>query len=74
MKIREDLVFDKSTGEITSLVDNVQYSLDHRFVMLKEQYKKQTFENKKVATHMPTLIFSLNAIFPWLISPFKVCI
>lgn len=56
MKIREDLVFDKSTGEITGFVDYGQYSLDHRFVMLKEQCKRQTFNNKKVATHMLTLM------------------
>lgn len=56
MKIREDLVFDKSTGEITGFVDYGEYSLDQRFAMLKEQCINQKLEDKKVATHMLTLM------------------
>lgn len=56
MKIREDLVFDKSTGEITGFIDYGEYSLDQRFVILKEQCINQKLQDKKVATHMLTLM------------------
>ena len=47
MKIREDLVFDKSTGEITGFMDYGEYRLDQWFVILKEQCINQKLEDKK---------------------------
>jgi len=69
MKIREDLVFDKTTGEITGFVDYGQQSLDQRFATLKEEcMKHQPLKQKTVATHMLTIMvrgifFKLN--FPF---------
>ena len=69
MKIREDLVFDKTTGIITGFVDFGQQSLDERFLALKEQcIKNKLLSERTVATHMLALIvrgifFKLN--FPF---------
>ena len=56
MKIREDLVFDKSTGEVIGFIDYGEGSLDQNFVALREQCVKQRFDHSKVATHMLTLM------------------
>ena len=56
MKIREDLVFDKSTGEVIGFIDYGEGSLDQKFVALREQCVKQRFDHTKVATHMLTLM------------------
>ena len=69
MKIREDLVFDKTTGMITGFVDFGQQSLDERFSALKEQCtRNKLLSERTVATHMLTLMvrgifFKLN--FPF---------
>ena len=57
MKIREDLLFDKTTGMITGFVDFGQQSLDQRFVALKEECtKNKPLSERTVATHMLTLM------------------
>ena len=56
MKIREDIVFDKSTGEVTGFIDYGETNLDQRFVVLKEQCVKQKLDHNKIATHMLTLM------------------
>ena len=68
MKIREDLVFDKSTGEVIGFIDCGEGSLDQKFVALREQCVKQRFDHSKVATHMLTLMVRgifLSVIFHW---------
>ena len=56
MKIREDLVFNKSTGEIVGFV-NYGRNFDDRFGELREQSKKQIeLTEKSVATHMLALM------------------
>ena len=70
MKIREDLVFNKSIGEVTGYIDYGEGSLDQGFVELREQCVKQRLNYNKVATHMLNLIsrsteFSLNVIIHW---------
>lgn len=53
MKIREDLVFKKDTGEIIGFVDFGQGSFDDRFTELKERCKKGSQMNERVvATHV----------------------
>ena len=57
MKIREDLVFDKTTGMITGFVEFGQQSLDDWFSALKEQYtKNEPLLKRTIATHMLTLM------------------
>ena len=57
MKIREDLVFDKTTGMITGFVDYGQQSLDESFSALKEQYtKNKPLSGRTVATYTLTLM------------------
>ena len=56
MKIREDIVFDKSTGEVTWFIDYSETNLDQQFVVLKEQCVKQKLDHNKIATHMLTLM------------------
>ena len=69
MKIREDLVFDKTTGMITGFVDLGQQSLDDRFLALKEQCtKNKPLSDRTVATHMLTLM--VRGIFFKLDFPF----
>ena len=68
MKIKEDLVFDKSTDEVIGFIDCGGGNLDHKFVALREQCVKQRFDHSKVATHMLTLMFRgifLSVIFHW---------
>ena len=55
IKIREDIVFDKSTGEVTGFID-YGANLDQRFVVLKEQCVKQRLDHNKIAMHMLTLM------------------
>ena len=56
MKIREDLVFNKSTGEIIGFV-NYGKNFDDRFGELREQCKKRAeLTEKSVATHMLALM------------------
>ena len=57
MKIREQLVFDKSTGMITGFVDYGQQSLDERFSALQEECTQgQSLRSCSVATHMLTIM------------------
>ena len=56
MKIREDLVFDKETGEITEFVDFGDEGLDKKFAVLQQQCKEQSLAERQVATHMLTLM------------------
>jgi len=44
MKIREDLVFDKETGEITGFVDYGEESLDVRFDELQQNCQNRNPE------------------------------
>ena len=65
MKIREDLVFDKETGEITGFVDFGDEGLDKKFAVLQQQCKEQSLAERQVATYMLTLtvrglMFHLN--------------
>lgn len=57
MKIREDLVFNKATGEIIGFVDYGEQSFDDRFADLREQCKKGSkIKEKTIATHMLALM------------------
>ena len=56
MKIREDLVFDKFTGEITGFVDYGDEGLDKKFTVLRQQCKEQSLIEREVASHMLTLM------------------
>ena len=57
MKIREDLVFDKVTGEITGFVDfGDEGGLDKKFAVLRQQCKEQSLAEREVATHMLVLM------------------
>jgi len=56
MKIREDLVFDKETGEITGFVDYGEESLDVRFNELQQKCQNRNPEKREVATHMLAMI------------------
>ena len=65
MKIREDLVFNKVTGEIMGFVDLGEESLDMRFNALQQKCQRQKVHDREVATHMLTLMirgltFNLN--------------
>ena len=52
MKIRENLIFDKETGEITEFVDYREESLDVRFNELQQKCQNVNPEKREVATHM----------------------
>ena len=56
MKIREDLVFDKVTGEIMGFVDYGEESLDVRFNELQKKCHNRNPEKREVATHMLTMM------------------
>ena len=56
MKIREDLVFDKFSGEITGFADFGDERLDQKFAVLQQQCKGQSIFEREVATHMLTLM------------------
>lgn len=57
MKIREDIVFNKTTGEILGFVDYGQGSFDDRFTELRERCKKGSqISERTVATHMLALM------------------
>ena len=56
MKIREDLVFDKVTGEITGFVDYGEEGLDLRFNELRRKCQNQNPDKREVATHMLTMM------------------
>lgn len=56
MKIREDLVFDKATGEIIGFVDYGDESLDRCFYELQQRCKRQNLHDQEVATYMLTLM------------------
>ena len=59
MKIREDLVFDKTTGQITGFVDYGESYLNSHFAKLKKQcqhYQRLNIDETSVATHTLTLL------------------
>ena len=56
MKIREDLAFDKVTGEITGFVDYGEESLDIKFNELQRKCQNQNPDKREVATHMLTMM------------------
>ena len=57
MKIREDLVFNKTTGEIIGFVDYGEGSFDDRFTELRERCKKGSqIKDRTIATHMLALM------------------
>ena len=56
MKIRADLMFNKSTGEITGFVDYGEGTLEHRFTELQQQCKQKKLADREVATHMLTVM------------------
>ena len=57
MKVREDLVFDKTTGLITGFVDYGTQSLDERFSALQEECTRTLpLRKRTVATHMLTMM------------------
>ena len=56
MKIREDLVFDKVTGEITGFIDYGEESLNVRFNELRRKCQNQNPDKREVATHMLTMM------------------
>jgi len=57
MKVREDLVFDKTTGLITGFVDNGKQSLDEHFSALQEERSRTLpLRKRTVAMHMLTMM------------------
>jgi len=57
MKIREDVVFSKCTGEIIGFVDFGEQCLDKRFQELKRRCKQDSRLGERiVATHMLVLM------------------
>ena len=58
MKIREDLVFDKVTGDITGFVDYADESLNVQFNELQQKCKRLNQDKREVATHMMTMMVS----------------
>ena len=69
MKIREDLIFDKTNGQITGFVDYGDSNLNSRFAKLKKECQHQLNINEtSVATHMLTLL--VRGIFIKLEFPF----
>jgi len=62
MKIREDVVFSKSSGEIIGFVDYGEQSLDKRFQELRKRCKQDLhIGDRIVATHM--LVLMVRGIF-----------
>ena len=62
MKIREDIVFNKTTGEIVGFVDYGEENIDKRFQELRRRCKKDSQMNDRiVATHM--LLLMVRGIF-----------
>jgi len=49
LKIRADLVFNKSTGDITGFIDYGEGTLEHRFAELQQQCKQQKLADREVA-------------------------
>ena len=56
MKIREDLEFNKVTGEITGFIDYGEESLNVRFNELRRNCQNQNPDKREVATHMQTMM------------------
>ena len=57
MKIREDVVFNKCTGEIIGFVDLGEQSLDKKFQELRRRCKQDSrIRERIVATHMLVLM------------------
>ena len=56
MKIRADLVFIKTSGEITGFVDYGEGTLEHRFTELQQQCKQQKLADREVVTYMLTVM------------------
>ena len=56
MKIRADLVLNKSTGDITGFVDYGEGTLEHQFTELQQRCKQQKLADREVATHMLTVM------------------
>ena len=46
MKIRADLVFNKTTGDIVGYVDYGEGTLEHKFSILQQQCKQQKLPNR----------------------------
>ena len=62
MKIREDVVFNKCTGEIVGFVDFGEQSLDKRFQELRKRCKQDSCIGERiVATHM--LVVMVRGIY-----------
>ena len=62
MKIREDIVFNKTTGEIVGFVDYGEENFDERFQELRTRCNKDSQINDRiVATHM--LLLMVRGIF-----------
>ena len=71
MKIREDLVFNKFTGEIVGFVDFGEDSMDKHFSALKKDctmQKNKPLDERTLATHMLTVM--VRGIFFHLNFPF----
>ena len=56
MKIREDLVLDKTTRHITGFVDFGECSLNDYFTALKDHCRLGTVSSASVATHTLTVM------------------
>ena len=56
MKIREDLIFDKMTGEITGFVYYGEENLHVRFNELQRNCQNQNQDKREVVTHMLTMM------------------
>jgi len=56
MKIREDLVFDKVTGDIAGFVNYGDENLNVRFNELLQKCKRLSQNKREVATHMMTMM------------------
>ena len=56
MKIRADLVFDKTSGDIVGYVDYGEGTLDHKLSMLQQKCKQKRLPDREVATHMLTVM------------------
>ena len=71
MKIREDLVFNKFTGEIVGFVDFGGDSMDKHFSALKKdctRQKSKLLDKRTLATHVLTVV--VRDIFFHLTFPF----
>ena len=59
MKIKEDLVFDKTMGQITGFVDYDQSNLNSYFAKLKKEcqcHQRLNLNETSVARHMLTVL------------------